>query len=225
MREIVLDTETTGLDPAAGHRVVEIACLELSNHVPTGQRFHCYLNPERDVHEEAVRVHGLTTEFLQDKPLFASVVAQFLEFIGEAPIVAHNAEFDIKFINAELGRLGFPAIAMRRAIDTVQLARRKFPGSPASLDALCGRFNIDNSHRTLHGAMLDAELLGDVYIELVGGRQTTMLLPGDAQIAVAILARPDRPVRPARPHAATPEELIAHAALIDQLKNPIWKAE
>jgi DNA polymerase III subunit epsilon len=222
MREIILDTETTGIDPEAGHRVIEIACLELTNHLPTGRKYQCYLNPEREVDSEAVQVHGLTTEFLKDKPLFTEVVSEFLAFIGDARLVIHNAEFDVKFLNAELTRLGFAPIALRRAVDTVQLARRKFPGQPASLDALCGRFNIDNTHRTLHGAMLDAELLSEIYIELVGGRQATMLLASEEPVAAAAIIQIDRQVRPKRAFAPTPEELVAHAALIAELKSPIW---
>src|SRR5262249_38669620 len=174
IREIVLDTETTGLDPDAGHRIVEIACVELVNHVPTGRTFQRYLNPERDMPTDAQAVHGLTTEFLADQPLFSTVAEEFLEFIGDSRLVIHNAEFDLKFVNAELAKLGRTKLQAQRAVDTVQLARRKFPGAPASLDALCGRFGVDNSSRTLHGALLDAQLLSEVYLELVGGRQVTI---------------------------------------------------
>jgi DNA polymerase-3 subunit epsilon len=224
MREIILDTETTGLDPDAGHRLIEVACLELSNHLPTGRSFHRYLNPERAVDDEAVKVHGLTTDFLKDKPLFTEIVSEFLAFIDDARLVIHNAEFDLKFLNAELGRLGFSPIALRRAVDTVQLARRKFPGQPASLDALCARFGIDNAHRTLHGALLDAELLSEVYVELVGGRQASMLLASDEPGNVASVLRIDRPLRPKREFAPTADELAAHANLVASLKNPIWSA-
>lgn len=172
MREIVLDTETTGMDPLDGHRIVEIGCVELENHLPTGRTYHQYINPERDVPAEVVAVHGLTTERLASEPSFGEIVGDFLDFIGEdSRLVIHNAEFDMKFINAEIGKFGFPAVSPKRILDTVALARRKFPGSPANLDALCRRFNIDNSNRTLHGALLDSELLAEVYLELLGGRQ------------------------------------------------------
>lgn len=221
LREVVLDTETTGLDPDAGHRLVEIACVELLNHLPTGRTFQRYINPERDMPEEALAVHGLTQEFLSTMPVFAAVVQEFLDFIGDAPLVIHNAEFDLKFVNAELKRLGLPPIDARRAIDTVQLARRKFPGAPASLDALCARFGVDNSNRTLHGALLDAQLLSSVYLELVGGRQATIDLIATPSTTVATVAA-DRPARAPRPHAPTADELAAHEALLKQLKNPIW---
>jgi DNA polymerase-3 subunit epsilon len=220
-REIVLDTETTGLDPDAGHRIVEIACVELINHLPSGRTFQRYVNPERDMPIDAQAVHGLTTEFLATHPVFAGVVAEFLEFIGDATLVIHNAEFDLKFVNAELARLGFPALVARRAIDTVQLARRKFPGAPASLDALCGRFCIDNSSRTLHGALLDAQLLAEVYLELVGGRQATIELVASV-VSAAGAAAVERPVRPARPHQPSADELAAHLALLQQIKAPLW---
>jgi DNA polymerase-3 subunit epsilon len=219
MREIVLDTETTGLDPKAGHRIVEVGCLELTNHVPTGRHFHRYLNPERDMPSEAAAVHGLTLDFLKDKPVFAEIVAEFIEFIGEATLVIHNAEFDLAFLNAELARLGFAAIAGGRAIDTVTMARRKFPGQAASLDALCQRFGIDNSKRTQHGALLDAELLAEVYLELIGGRQASIEL-----VAGPVTAehRARREFRSARPHAPSAEELAAHRELLLKLKAPIW---
>lgn len=171
MREIVLDTETTGFDAAEGHRVVEIGCLELINHVPTGKTYQVYLNPERDVPAEAVAVHGLTEIFLKDKPIFSQVVDDFLEFLGPDQLVIHNAEFDLKFLDAELMRIGFKSLRDRPVIDTVLVARKKFPGQPASLDALCRRFGIDNTARTFHGALLDVQLLAEVYLELCGGRQ------------------------------------------------------
>ncbi|MBL8838599.1 MAG: DNA polymerase III subunit epsilon, partial [Alphaproteobacteria bacterium] len=190
MREMILDTETTGLDPAE-HRLVEIACIELVNHLPTGRSFQRYLNPEREMTEEAQRIHGLTDEFLADKPKFADIVDEFLEFVGDAALVIHNADFDMGFLNAELARTKRPAIDRARATDTVTLARRKFPGQPASLDALCQRFAIDNTRRTLHGALLDAELLAEVYLELIGGRQATMMLvaAGSARAREAVAAR------------------------------------
>jgi DNA polymerase-3 subunit epsilon len=220
-REIVLDTETTGLDPAAGHRLVEIACVELINHLPSGRTFHRYVNPERDMPSEAQAVHGLTSEFLATHPVFASVVSELLEFIGDSRLVIHNAEFDLKFLNAELAMLGFPPLVARRAVDTVQLARRKFPGAPVSLDALCSRFSIDNSSRTLHGALLDAQLLAEVYLELVGGRQATIELVAGV-VAAATVGAAERPIRPARPHEPSAEGMAAHLALLQQIKTPLW---
>ncbi len=220
MREIVLDTETTGLDPGSGHRLVEIGCLELVNHVPTGKTFQSYVNPERDMPEEAFKIHGLSAEFLARQPLFAAVVDDFLEFVGAAPLVIHNADFDLGFLNAELARLGRPALPEERAIDTVVLARRKFPGSPANLDALCRRFNIDNSARDLHGALLDAQLLAEVYLELVGGRQPGLGLAADGAAAAAGV---ERRAREPRPHAPSAEELAAHARFIDGLEESIWR--
>jgi DNA polymerase-3 subunit epsilon len=220
MREIIVDTETTGLDPA-DHRLVELAAIELVNHLPTGRRFQRYVNPERAVLEESFRIHGLSDAFLADKPKFAAVVEEFLAFIGDAPLIAHNADFDIAFINAELARLARPLIDRARALDTVTLARRKFPGQPASLDALCQRFAIDNTMRTLHGALLDAELLADVYIELLGGRQATMLLVA-ASSAADQAAITLRPMREPRPHAPLPDEVLAHQALLKSLKQPLW---
>lgn len=230
MREIVLDTETTGFDPATGDRLVEIGCLELENHIPTGRNFHRYLNPEREMPESAFRIHGLSSEFLADKPKFASLAEDFLTFIGADPLVIHNAEFDMKFINYELEKAGKRALPMQRAIDTVKIARTKFPGSPASLDALCKRFNIDNSNRTLHGALLDAQLLADVYLELLGGRQTGLTLgeatgdAGTSDMNFAKRAGPasNRPVREPRLFEPTPEELEAHKAFIAKLKEPVW---
>ena len=171
MREIVLDTETTGLDPTTGDRIVEIGAVELLNHLPTGKTFHKYLNPERNMPEEAQAVHGLTEEFLKDKPVFSQIVDDFLTFIKDSKLVIHNASFDMKFINAELELVGKTILPTDKAIDTLGIARKKFPGAPASLDALCRRFNIDNSARTLHGALLDSEILAEVYLELIGGRQ------------------------------------------------------
>lgn len=221
MREIVLDTETTGLDPGAGHRVVEIGCVELRDHVPTGASYQTYVDPEREMPDEAFAVHGLGTEFLAQKPLFAAIAAAFLDFIGNAPLVIHNAEFDLKFLNAELARVHLPALQPGRAIDTVAMARRKFPGAPASLDALCRRFNIDATAREKHGALLDAELLAQVYLELIGGRQPGLVLAVEA--AAEGSASGERRDRPPRPHAPTPEELEAHKRFVDGLDNPIWK--
>ena len=170
MREIVFDTETTGLDPRAGHRLVEIGCVEMVNGLPTGNTFHTWLNPQRDMPDEAFQIHGLSAEFLEDKPLFADIAERFIAFVGDARLVIHNAQFDMGFINAELDRLGLPALK-NEVIDTISLARRRFPGQRVSLDALCERMGVDNAHRTKHGALLDAELLADVYIELTGGEE------------------------------------------------------
>jgi DNA polymerase III subunit epsilon len=221
VREIVLDTETTGLDPDAGHRIVEVACLELINHLPTGRNFRRYVNPERDMPADALAVHGLTQTFLANQPVFADIAHELLDFIGEAPLVIHNAEFDLKFLNSELARLGLATLPSRRAIDTVQMARRKFPGAPASLDALCARFGVDNSGRSVHGALLDAQLLSEVYLELIGGRQATIELVAEARQIAAIPAA-ERLRRPPRTHEPSAEEAAAHAALLQQLKNPIW---
>jgi DNA polymerase-3 subunit epsilon len=226
VREVILDTETTGLDPRNGDRIVEIACIELMNHLPTGRTWQAYVNPEREVSVAALDVHGITDSFLRNKPVFAEIVADFLEFVGDAPLVIHNAEFDLGFLNAELGRLGFPPLPAARGKDTVALARRKFPGSPASLDALCKRFNFDNSARTKHGALLDAELLADVYLELVGGRQAGLELAGARSIVATGIGGAPLPgvaVRPPRPHAPGAAELAAHDALLTDIIDPIWR--
>lgn len=223
MREIVLDTETTGLDPEAGHRVVEIGCVELVNHVPTGQHRQFYINPERDMPEEAFKVHGLSAEFLADKPCFAEVAKDFLAFVREDILVIHNAEFDLKFLNAELVRLGFPPIPAERAVDTVGLARRRFPGAQASLDALCRRFEIDLSARSLHGALLDCQLLASVYLELRGGRQPGLTLDTVGAAATAAVAAVKRQFREPRPHQPSEAELEAHARMLAMLKEPIWQ--
>lgn len=229
MREIAFDTETTGLDPRSGHRIVEIGCVELKNRVPTGRTFHAYVNPERDMPEEAFRVHGLSREFLAGHDVFARVAVRFLEFVEDAPLVIHNAAFDMGFVNAELERCGHALIPMERAIDTVEMARRKFPGSPASLDALCKRFGIDLSDRTLHGALLDAQLLAAVYLELSGGRQRGLELDAEIEAASAAAmtlesagAGSSGPRAP-RPHAPSSEEEAAHRAFLEKLSEPIWK--
>lgn len=224
MREIALDTETTGLDPEYGHRVVEIGCVEMFGRVRTGKVFHTYLNPERDMPAEAERIHGISGEFLKDKPLFASIGADFLEFIGDATLVIHNASFDMKFLNYELKSFGLPTIPMERVVDTLLIARRKFPGAPANLDALCRRFTIDLSARTKHGALLDAELLADVYMELMGGRQSALTLDSSKQ-EENFAASPEQDVAldiPLRVFAASNEERASHRAFIGKLKNPIW---
>jgi DNA polymerase-3 subunit epsilon len=221
MREVVLDTETTGLDPAAGHRVVEIGCIELVNHVATDNRFHVYLNPERSMPEEAYAVHGLGDDFLAEQPLFKALAEDFLAFIGEDPLVIHNAEFDVKFLNWELKNAGLPPLSMERTVDTVKLARQRYPGAQASLDALCRRFEIDNSMRTLHGALLDCELLAEVYLELMGGRQPDFALDAGRR-AGAAGATAERRQREPRPHAAPEAELAAHEAMLAKLTDPIW---
>jgi DNA polymerase-3 subunit epsilon len=223
MREIALDTETTGFDPLTGDRIVEIGCVEMLNHVSTGRVFHRYINPERPMPAEALAVHGLTDEFLSDKPVFAEIVEEFLEFIGDARLVIHNAEFDMKFINAELARLGFQSLPMSRSFDTVALCKKRFPGAQASLDALCKRFGIDNSNRTLHGALLDAQLLAEVYLELMGGRQPGLVLT-ETREATALTTAAQRTLRAPRPHAPTEDELAAHAEFLKKLKNPLWLA-
>jgi DNA polymerase-3 subunit epsilon len=222
MREIIVDTETTGLDPNDGHRVVEVACIELNNHIPTGRHFQTYLNPDRDVPTDAAAIHGLTGDFLADKPRFGDVAAKLMEFIGDAPLVIHNAEFDMRFLNAELARAGRSGIDYTRAIDTLNLTKQKFPGAPSSLDALCKRFGIDNSARTFHGAMLDAELLAEVYLELIGGRQAGLELVAAKSAASVATVSADRIARPPRPHQPSEAELIAHAAFVAQLKDPLW---
>ncbi|MDH5488490.1 MAG: DNA polymerase III subunit epsilon [Rhodospirillaceae bacterium] len=223
MREIALDTETTGLDPKAGHRIVEIGCVEMINRVATGNVFHQYINPERDMPEEAKAIHGLSEEFLITHPVFAKTVDKFLEFIGTAQLVIHNAEFDMRFINAELALVGKEPIAMERTTDTVRMARKKFPGAPANLDALCRRFNIDNSNRELHGALLDARLLADVYLELTGGRQTNLGLETNGLVVAGANPNEPRAQRQPRTFAPSAEEEAAWTAFVDTLENPIWR--
>ena len=223
MREIVIDTETTGLDPNEGHRVIEIGCVELINHVATGAKFHKYLNPERDIPWESTQVHGLSRARLAKEPVFAEIAQELLDFLGDAHLVAHNAEFDFRFLNWELGRLGFQPLPPTRMIDTAALARRKFPGSPVGLDSLCTRFKIDNSARSVHGALLDALLLADCYSELLGGRQAGLELTGPKLAVAGPLVAP-KTLRPPRLHQATAEELMAHEALVQRLKHPIWRS-
>lgn len=225
MREIILDTETTGLSPEGGDRLVEIGCIELINRYPTGQTFHHYLNPERDMPEEAFRVHGLSAEFLADKALFRDVADEFLEFIGDAPLVIHNASFDIGFINAELTRVARPTVGRERLIDTLMLARRKHPGSSNRLDDLCVRYGIDNSRRTKHGALLDAELLAEVYIELIGARQASLVLGEATERRTATSGETVRRQR-AQPLASrlSDAERAAHDAFVAGLGDKaIWK--
>jgi len=222
MREIVLDTETTGLSPGDGHRIVEVGCVEMLNHVPTGRRFQSYFNPERDMPVEAESVHGLSEAFLADKHLFAERVEDLLVFLGDSPLVIHNADFDLRFLNAELQRLDRAPIPMDRAIDTVRMARSKFPGAPANLDALCKRFGIDISDRATHGALKDSLLLAQVYLELVGGRQPGLVLATETAPGTTSAARMDREPRP---HGPPPDELARHAAFVGKLSDPIWLAE
>ena len=225
MREIVFDTETTGLNPAGGDRMVEIGCVEIFNRVETGRHFHAYFNPEREMPFEAQEIHGLSNLFLSDKPHFAERVEELLDFIEDSPLVAHNAGFDFGFLNFELQRCGRHPVGMQRMVDTLMLARSKHPGAKHSLDALCVRFGIDRSHRVKHGALLDAQLLAQVYVELTGGRQIGLGLVAEAgTVAVSAADRPVvvRAFRPARPHFAAAEELERHRAFISQLVEPLW---
>ncbi len=225
MREIIFDTETTGLNPAGGDRMVEIGCVEIFNRVETGRHFHAYFNPERDMPSEAEAVHGLSTLFLAQKPRFADQADELIAFIGDSPLVAHNASFDFGFLNFELQNCGRPLVCMTRMVDTLGLARTRHPGAKHSLDALCVRFGIDRSHRVKHGALLDAQLLAQVYVELTGGRQIGLGLIADT--ADVNVRRADQPVTireplAPRPHAAAVEELERHAAFIARLVNPLW---
>ncbi|MEM6311626.1 MAG: DNA polymerase III subunit epsilon [Pseudomonadota bacterium] len=227
MREIVLDTETTGFDPEQGDRIVEIGAVELMRHVPTGRTYHQYINPERAMPQEAFEVHGLGDEFLADKPKFAQVGQAFLDFVGDAKLVIHNAAFDMKFLNAELGWMRLPALPWDQAIDTLAIARKKFPGSPASLDALCRRFAIDNSARTLHGALLDSEILAEVYLQLIGGRQPDFALSQTTQTSGQSDQSWTIPPRPrALPARMTENERAAHTAFIEKLgDDAVWKSQ
>lgn len=225
MREIVFDTETTGFKFAEGDRLVEIGCVELVNRVETGRTFHRYVHPERDMPVEAFNVHGLSAAFLADKPVFAAIVADLLDFIGDAPLVAHNAGFDFAFLNGELGACGFPAICHRtRMVDTLQIARGKLPGAKHTLDALCNRYGIDRSHRVVHGALLDAQLLAQVYVELMGGRQIGLGLAPTAIVADTgpVVAAAPRKSRPPRVFAASEGELAAHAAFMKGIPDALW---
>jgi DNA polymerase-3 subunit epsilon len=221
MREIILDTETTGLDPSSGDRVVEIGCVEIINGIPTGKHFHKYLNPERDMPPEAEAVHGLSAAFLADKPKFAEVVGEFLDFIGADPLIAHNAGFDMNFIDFELKTHGFAPIAASRVTDSLLLARKAFPGQPCSLDALCKRFSVDTSSRQLHGALLDARLLAEVYLELTGGRQREISISFAAKGKTSKV-EVKRENREPRPHEASDEELAAHEEAMKKLSGNLW---
>ena len=220
MREIILDTETTGLDPKMGHRIVEIGAVELINHTPTGVNYQTYINPERDVDPGAQEIHGLTNEFLKQHPTFGDVSAEFMDFLSDSTLVIHNAPFDLAFINMELDRLGEPSISSERVIDTLVLARKKFPGAQANLDALCRRFTIENRHRELHGALVDAALLADVYIELIGGKEPTLGLSAKKTNTVA--EDTTRVYQKPRSFPVTEEELELHRAFVKTLINPIW---
>ncbi len=225
MREIVFDTETTGMDPLKGDRIVEIGAVELENHLPTGKTLQIYINPEREIPAEATAVHGITNEFVKDKPIFSQVYSDFLDFIGDdSKLIAHNAEFDMRFVNWELEQVGHKHIAPTRVIDSLKIAREKFPGSPANLDALCRRFEIDNTSRTFHGALLDSELLAEVYLELLGGRQRGLGLMDNGRGAAGknAGATTQRPYREPRPHTASAEELAAHTEFLTELTDPIW---
>lgn len=225
LREIVIDTETTGLDPANGDRLIEVGCVEIVNRIPTGREFHRYLNPERDIHRDAVAVHGLTAEFLKDKPLFKDIADALLDFVADAPLVAHNASFDVAFLNAELQRLAKPPLSRNPIVDTLALARRRHPAGPNSLDALCKRYGIDNSQRTKHGALMDSVLLANVYVELLGERQATLGLGGAGAVATAAQSRAN-PARarqlplPSRVDAAAER---AHREFVETLgPHAIW---
>ena len=223
-RSILFDTETTGLDPLTGDRILEIACLELDNDLPTGVTFHRVIDPQRDIPEEAARVHGIRADQVRGKPLFADIVDDLMAFIGDGNLVAHNAPFDFGFLNAELGRLKRPPISRDRMIDTLALAKTRFPGMPNSLDALCRRFGIDLSERTSHNALLDCKLLAEVYIELTGGRQRGLSLASDTQATMQIATYTSEGPRTPRPMIPTDAEREAHAAFVAKLKEPVWNS-
>ena len=230
MREIVFDTETTGLDPKTGDRMVEIGCIEMVNLVPTGETFHAYFNPERDMPAGAEAVHGLSAAFLSDKPLFRDSVSELLAFLADSPLVAHNAGFDFGFLNAELAHCGLEPVCMTRMVDTVAIAKKRHPGAKLSLDALCSRYGIDRSHRVKHGALLDAELLAQVYVELKGGRQIGLELATDiaaretpaASEVIGVRKAPEGPRREPRPHAPSEAELARHRKFMAGIDNPLW---
>ena len=224
MRQIVLDTETTGIDPKEGHRIIEIGCVEVVNRRLTGNHFHVYINPGRHIEQEAIEVHGITNEFLTDKPTFAQVAQEFVNFIKGAQLVIHNAPFDIGFLNSELSAIGRNAIDENRIIDTLPMARQKFPGAQVNLNALCRKYNIDNSHRDLHGALVDADLLASVYLELIGGKQPGLQLATERKkqgITDSVVQKG----RVKRVFAVNATELEAHSRLLDSLANPIWRIE
>lgn len=229
MREIVFDTETTGLDPKTGDRMVEIGCVEMIGRVATGETYHAYYNPQRDMPAAAEAVHGLSSSFLSGKPLFADTVDELLNFLGDSPLVAHNAGFDFGFLNAELERIGRNIIALDRMVDTVAIARKRHPGAKLSLDALCSRYGVDRSHRVKHGALLDAELLAQVYVELTGGRQIGLELAAEDVATVSVeqthivaTSKASRPRREPRPHTPSPEELARHREFLSKIENAVW---
>jgi DNA polymerase-3 subunit epsilon len=226
MREIVFDTETTGLSFAGGDRLVEFGCVEMVNRVETGRTFHAYYCPERSMPQEAFAVHGLSEAFLSDKPKFADAVDDLLEFLGDAPLIAHNAGFDFSFMNGELQRCGRPIVHIGRMVDTLAIARTRHPGAKHTLDALCNRYGIDRSHRVLHGALLDSQLLAQVYVELMGGRQIGLGLVSDTVVATGapVAAPTPRTVRPPRRFAASEGDLARHAAFMTRITDPIWGA-
>ena len=236
MRHIILDTETTGLSAKEGHRIIEIGAVEMINYSLTGEKLHLYINPEREIDEGAQAIHGISGEFLQDKPVFSDVADSFLEFVGDDMLVIHNAPFDVGFLNAELVRCHRPILQDGRVTDTLALARQKFPGAQASLDALCRRFQIDNSHRDLHGALIDADLLAGVFVELQGGKQPGLALQDEAKdnsdsdknnegenVNLSGFEISDRPMRPSRQFVPSKDELAAHHALLDKMRDPIWR--
>ena len=226
MREIVLDTETTGFNPDNGDRIVEIGCVELDNLLPTGEVCHLYINPERSMPEDAFRVHGLSDEFLKDKPLFAEIAEQLILFLGESPLIIHNASFDMRFLNFELEKAGYPALPASRAVDTLEMARKKHPFGPNSLDALCRRYGIDNSSRSYHGALLDSELLAQVYLELLGGRQPGLVLDNTPKKQTSVMAKPQKPIKTRKTVLKTrlnEAETVAHRNMIQDLGDQaIW---
>lgn len=224
MREVVFDTETTGFDPFNGDKLVEIGCVVVDDYIPTGETYHVYINPERDMPAGAFGIHGLSEEFLKDKPTFSEIVADFRDFCGDMNLVAHNADFDMKFINYEMENLGFSPYPATRAVDTLAIARRKFPGASNTLDALCKRFSVDNSNRVKHGALLDAELLADVYLELMGGRQTGLGLMSEDKKAEGNNATQsaERKFREPRPHTASEEELARHQEFVKKIEKNLW---
>jgi DNA polymerase-3 subunit epsilon len=230
MREIVFDTETTGLSPIDGHRLVEIGCVELINKIETGRHFHCYFNPSRDMPSVAEAVHGLSAVFLSDKPMFADKAEELVDFLGHSPLIAHNAAFDFGFLNWELGACGRVAVDMGRMVDTLAIARSRHPGAKHSLDALCTRYGIDRSHRVKHGALLDAQLLAQLYVELTGGRQIGMSLRSEPAkqrtlASAGVVGRSVSDARPARPHSASTEELERHKTFLAKLAGPLWLEE
>lgn len=222
MREIALDTETTGMDPFTGDKLIEIGCVELVNHIPSGKSLQLYINPERDIPAEATAVHGITNEFVKDKPTFVEVYHEFVDFVKGAKLVIHNAEFDMKFLNHELESVGHEKLPWNMVVDTLGMARKKFPGSPANLDALCRRFGIDNTERTYHGALLDSELLAEVYLELLGGRQHALLGSEEKKAETKKAVKIERAFREPRVHSASADEVEAHTQLLEQINEPLW---